>query len=1131
MQDQIINNRFIELFQKKKKRNLRTIYEVMMGDHLDSPASQWLDDSENIVSVPYRIFDENVKSMAAFFRKKFGEKKLDSFVGMSMDNCHLWQVCFWALLMAGYRPVLVDINLKEEMVDYIIENAGITAIVGRAVPGLTSKVPQITLDELQGVNEAPVSDPRWADMLALCTSGTTATAKILVFDGAAIVSQVEGFYRAYLVDSRIATAPTPVKPLAFLPMHHVLGFITLCIAYPVLNTTIVFLKDRSPAAIQAACQKIGVTHMVSVPLLINNLKNGVLRKIRNEEPKKEKLLQGLLKTSLMIQKMNPKTGDIFVKNNVTKSVIKKLFGPTFSWICVGGTHVPTDSLKFMNGLGYRATIGYGMTECGIIAFESGRDFNRRYDGSTGPLMYGFESKVIDPDGRETLNGELLIRGASMHVGKMYRGAMVPADIDEDGWLHTGDTAHFDNGSLVIDGRVKEVILNESGENIYPDELEDYFDGIFVPVNRYCILGLNNKGNEEVALVAEVNEDARNERSNLEIVHDVNLVNSQLPVMKRIKRVYIANEPMPLANGIKVRRQKLKELLENFKFAVTELDLDEGPVSINPKAVLKEEKTGIKHKKPVRGRLARANEAKDGSSHNEKFLQIREQVLQCFAEVLDTTPEKIGVDMRFVEDLKGDSLDSLGLLAMSEARFGVMIEESDYYQCKTVNDVSRLLYEKLSGKTLDEADGSAVSSPGRGTHLGKAAAGRAPNVKPITAFKDSAEYKSYEARFESMKKSKNPYYIPHDSALRDTSVVNGKEVINFGSYNYLGLSGNPEVSRAAIKAIEKYGTSASGSRLLAGEKPLHQELEKEFAEWKHTEAALVLVGGHSTNVTFVGNFCNEKDLILYDVLSHNSIAQGIKLGRATSRLFPHNDYKAARAILAALRDKFEKVLLIIEGVYSMDGDIAPVPEFVKLKKEFGLFLMVDEAHSSCVIGENGEGVDEYFNLKPGDIDIKMGTLSKGLGTCGGFLAGKREIIDCMRYTLPGFIFSVGLSPALAAATLEAIRLIRRDNTLVKQLQENIRYFVSRAKEKGFNLCMAGESAVAPILVGKENDAFDLSAALLERGVFVPPAVYPAVPVNMARLRFCLTSCHNREQIDRSLEILKELTQKMKINLPD
>jgi 8-amino-7-oxononanoate synthase/acyl carrier protein len=539
---------------------------------------------------------------------------------------------------------------------------------------------------------------------------------------------------------------------------------------------------------------------------------------------------------------------------------------------------------------------------------------------------------------------------------------------------------------------------------------------------------------------------------------------------------------------------MKELLESGKFSVTELEINQESSPV----VVESAKVSVAAKEP---------------EYNEQFLQIREQVIKCFAEVLDTTPDEIGVDMRFIEDLGGDSLDSLGLLAMAETRFGVIIEESDYYKCRTANDVSRLLYERLTGTAPE-----------------KKIAVHTLDVVPITRFEDTPEYKSFLARSEALEKSKNPFFIRHDSALRDTSIVDGKEVLNFGSYNYLGLSGHPQVSRAAIEAVQSLGTSASGSRLLAGEKTLHQELEKEFAAWKRTEAALVLVGGHSTNVTFVGNFCNEKDLILYDVLSHNSIAQGIQLSHATSRLFPHNDYETARAILKSMRGKFEKVLLIIEGIYSMDGAIAPVPEFVKLKKEFGAFLMVDEAHSSCVIGKNGEGVDEYFNLDPDDIDIKMGTLSKGLGTCGGYLAGKKALIDYLRYSLPGFVFSVGLSPALAAATLESIRIIRKDNSLVKQLQENISYFVSKAREKKFNLCMAGETAIAPVLVGKDDNAFALSAALFEKDIFVPPAVYPAVPANKARLRFCLTSCHTKDQIDHALEVLKGLADKMNIVLP-
>lgn len=398
------------------------------------------------------------------------------------------------------------------------------------------------------------------------------------------------------------------------------------------------------------------------------------------------------------------------------------------------------------------------------------------------------------------------------------------------------------------------------------------------------------------------------------------------------------------------------------------------------------------------------------------------------------------------------------------------------------------------------------------------------VKKISNFADSREWQWFSERQRSFEKEieeyGNPYFMPHDSVLKDTSFIGENEVINFGSYNYVCMSGDPEVNEAAEEALKKYGTSAGGSRLLAGEKTVHRQLEEKIAEWKHTEAAVVLVGGHSTNVTFVGNFCNENDMIMYDILSHNSVSQGLKLSGAATRRFPHNDFGRARRILEKERDKYEKVLIIIEGAYSMDGDIAPVDEFVKLKKEFGCFLMVDEAHSSCVIGENGGGVDEYFGLKPDDIDIKMGTLSKGLGACGGYIAGGKEMIEYLKYNLPGFVFSVGLSPVLAAAALKAIEILERDNSRVKRLHENIAVFMREAQKHGFNTCMAGETAITPVLIGDDELAFKLSMVMLEEGIFVPPALYPSVPRGRARLRYCLNSEHTEEQIVYALNVLSK-----------
>jgi 8-amino-7-oxononanoate synthase len=398
---------------------------------------------------------------------------------------------------------------------------------------------------------------------------------------------------------------------------------------------------------------------------------------------------------------------------------------------------------------------------------------------------------------------------------------------------------------------------------------------------------------------------------------------------------------------------------------------------------------------------------------------------------------------------------------------------------------------------------------------------------IARFEDTLEHAQFMRRLEQVARlDHNPYYVCHDQPLRDVSVVDGKRVLNFGSYNYLGMSGHPEVSAAAKAAIDRYGTSASGSRVLAGEKPIYQELEREVARWKQAEDAIVLAAGNLTNTTCIGNFCNGKDAIFYDVLSHSSIEQGCRLSEAYTKRFPHNDFTMLDRMLARSRDHYEKVVIAVEGVYSMDGDIAPIPEFVALKRKYDCFLLVDEAHSAGVIGPTGGGVDEYFHLGPSDIDIKIGTLSKAAGSIGGYIAGNRTLVNYFRYNLPGFLFAAGISPPSAAAALAAIRVLRREPSIVARLQENVAFFVAEARKRKFDTCLAGESPIVPIMIGPEEDAFVISNLLLKRGVFVPVAAYPAVPRNKARLRFNVISEHRREQIVSVLDTLAETLEEFR-----
>ena len=257
--------------------------------------------------------------------------------------------------------------------------------------------------------------------------------------------------------------------------------------------------------------------------------------------------------------------------------------------------------------------------------------------------------------------------------------------------------------------------------------------------------------------------------------------------------------------------------------------------------------------------------------------------------------------------------------------------------------------------------------------------------------------------------------------------------------------------------------------------------------------------------------------------------GCQLSQAESKAFPHNDTRALEGILQSIAGKFRKVLIVVEGVYSMDGDIAPIPEFVRLKQKYGAFLMVDEAHSTGVIGEHGGGMDDYFGL-PGDaIDIKMGTLSKTLGTCGGYIAARKEIIDYLKYSMPGFVFTAGISPPLAAACRKSIELIRRDNALVNQLHRNIAYIIKRLKELGLDTCSAKESAIVPVMIGPDDLAFEISHELLMNGVFIPPAVFPAVPKGQSRLRLSISAAHSIEQLEEAAQTIARVCSEHGVEL--
>ncbi|CAM3553488.1 type I polyketide synthase [Smaragdicoccus niigatensis] len=397
------------------------------------------------------------------------------------------------------------------------------------------------------------------------------------------------------------------------------------------------------------------------------------------------------------------------------------------------------------------------------------------------------------------------------------------------------------------------------------------------------------------------------------------------------------------------------------------------------------------------------------------------------------------------------------------------------------------------------------------------------VAPQSRISDFEEVKALRDRFAllgAVGVETNPYFLVNDGVTRDTSIIDGEPVINFSSYNYLGMSGHPAVSAAVADAVDRWGSSCSASRLLSGEKPVHRELELELASLLGTEDAMALVSGHATNVTVIGHLLGEGDLVIHDSLAHDSIMQGCKLSGATRRPFPHNDFEALDELLTQIRHQYRRVLIIIEGVYSQDGDIPDLPAFIEVKRKHQALLMIDEAHSIGVLGATGAGLGEYFGVDRSDVELWSGTMSKALAGCGGYVGGSAELIEFLKYTTPGFIYSVGMPPPTAAASLAAIRTMRAEPEHLKRLRAHSALFLKLAREAGIDTGDSYDTPVIPCIVGSSINALRLSIALLKRGINSNPILYPAVPEDKARLRFFITACHTEEQIRSSVKILAE-----------
>ncbi len=384
-------------------------------------------------------------------------------------------------------------------------------------------------------------------------------------------------------------------------------------------------------------------------------------------------------------------------------------------------------------------------------------------------------------------------------------------------------------------------------------------------------------------------------------------------------------------------------------------------------------------------------------------------------------------------------------------------------------------------------------------------------------------KELNQRLSRMKKEQNYFYLKSiDGASGSRVSIDGREMIMFASYNYLGLITHPKIKKAAIEAIEKYGTGAAGVRLLAGTTKVHEKLEAKIAEFKGAEDAVTYSSGYVTNLAAITALCQRGDLVIIDKLDHASIIDGCLLSGATHKSFIHNDMQSLEKILAN-SEKYVNKLIIVDAVYSMDGDISNLPEISRLAKKYNAKVMVDEAHSIGVLGKTGHGIEEHFGLK-GAVDIYMGTLSKTIPSIGGYLAGDKDLISYLKHNSRPFIFSASLPPVAAATAIACFEVIEDEPERIKNLQQNIEHFREGLKAMGYNT-MYSTTSIVPILIGEEKETLDLCREVNNEGIFICPILFPAIPKGTNRLRAHVLTNHTSEDIDKALDIFKRAGEKL------
>ena len=734
---------------------------------------------------------------------------------------------------------------------------------------------------------------------------------------------------------------------------------------------------------------------------------------------------------------------------------------------------------------------YELVEHRVLPIDENHENARRLVGC-GKVLEEEEVLIVHPENHTPLPddkiGEIWINSPSCGLGywqreqetqETFRARLKP----DNGkyYVRSGDLGFMDRGELFVTGRLKDMIIVR-GANRYPQDIENTVE-LCHPLTRSggaAAFSVTRWDREHLAIVCEIERSRAkdNWESVIKSIRKSVALEHDLPPDAI---VLVRAHSVPKTSSGKVQRHACKRNFENGE-----------DIHVIARWCLWEETQNSESN----NEYAPAEIDGETLADSELAPEVVQAVIEQVRAALTDKTQTVEIDTNILE-LGLDSLARLDVAQSLERAFGGKIPEHVLQDIETVREVATAI-QKYAGtkKTNGEVPESFYKLE------------KMPEFMRLQSLRNRIEDSGI----------RNPFFSVHDGRISDTTEIDGKQLISYASYNYLGLSGDPEVNLSAKNAIDDFGTSVSASRIVSGEKTIHKELEKELSHFLGVEDVITFPGGHACNESVIGHLVGRGDLILHDSFAHNSLIQGAMLSGAQRRPFEHNNWEDLENILRSCRGEYRRVLIIIEGLYSMDGDYPNLPKFVEIKKRYKAWLYLDEAHSIGTLGDTGRGLGEVYDVKRGDIECWMGTLSKSFGSCGGYVGGSRSLIEYLRYTTPGYVFAAGMPPANAGAALGSLRSLQKRPELVAQLQSNARLFLSLAKKAGLDTGMAQGTAIIPIITGHSLKALRLSEALYDHGINAQPILYPAVPEKETRVRIFMTAAHTEEQIRDSVEIL-------------